>query len=107
MYDRLQRLSIDFYSKWKSGDIVSRVFADAEQVKQAIMVTFETLIPCLLALIGVLGYLFILSWKLSLLMLTVFPFFIYVIVYFSSRMKRVGGQVQRKIADITHIFYAV
>ena len=105
MYDRLQRLSIDFYSKWKSGDIVSRVFADAELVKTAIMVQFETILPCILALSGVLGYLFYLNWKLTILMLTVFPVFTYVVVYFSSRIKKVGGQVQRKIADITHFFH--
>ncbi|RAP34252.1 ABC transporter ATP-binding protein [Candidatus Marinamargulisbacteria bacterium SCGC AG-439-L15] len=103
LYQKLQRLSLDFYTEWKVGEIISRVFSDAEMVRNAILKIFERLLPCILSLIAVSGYLIYLNWKLAAFTLLAMPFFISIIMYFSRIIKKVAGQIQQKLADITHI----
>jgi len=103
LYRKLQCHSMDFYSKWKMGDLTARVFSDVENVKLALLLNFESVLPNILTLVAVTGYLFVLNWKLAAVSLVGMPFFISIMVYFSTRLKRVTGQIQRKTADITHL----
>jgi ATP-binding cassette, subfamily B, bacterial MsbA len=103
LFRKLQRLSLEFYGKMKMGDIIARVFSDSEKVRTAIMLNFESVLPNVLTIIGVSGYLFYLNWKLALTTVVGIPLFVWIISFFSQRMKRVSSQIQRKTADLTHI----
>ena len=62
----MQNQSQTFYSKYKLGDLLSRIFSDVDHVKDAIVLTFSKVFPQTLTFISVLGYLFYLNWKLTL-----------------------------------------
>lgn len=103
LFRKLQQWSMDQYSNWKSGDIITRALSDVDKVKMAIMLNFESILPNFITVVCVSGYLFWLYWPLATLALVGVPAFIYILVFFSQRLKRVTGQIQRQTAGITHI----
>lgn len=103
LYHKMQNQSQTFYSKYKLGDLLSRIFSDVDHVRNAIVLTFSKVFPQTLTFISVLGYLFYLNWKLTLFTILVTPIFIQITNWASQRMKKTTHQAQRKSADITHI----
>lgn len=104
IYMHLHKLSMDFFSKWRLGEIVSRVFNDIGSVQGAVLMNFTTIIPQTLTLIGVTGYLLYLNWKLTLLALVGIPIFIVIVMSFAKKLRELSGQLSQKSADILHIF---
>jgi subfamily B ATP-binding cassette protein MsbA len=100
LFKHIQGLSLDFFEKYRLGDISSRVFSDVGMIEVVIRDSFVSILPQTLTLIGVLGYLFYLNFKLTIIMFIVLPFFIYIIQAFGTRIKKYSSKVQRKSADI-------
>lgn len=103
VYGKLQGVSQHFYMKWKLGDLTTRLFSDSTYVRQTVMASFSDVLPQTLTFFGVLGYLFMINWKLTLFACVAVPLFIYLLSSFTERFKRVNRQMQRKSADIAHI----
>jgi ATP-binding cassette, subfamily B, bacterial MsbA len=103
LYRKLQYMSSHFYSNWKLGDILTRLFSDVSKLKEPIVMTFADILPNSLTLIGILGYLFYLNWKLTIFTFLAVPLFVFIVMYTGNILKRVARQVQRKTADISHI----
>ena len=103
MYRIIHYLPSDDYSSKKHGDIISRIMDDCEKIKRAIFLNFESLLPNVLTIIGVTGYLFYINWKLALLSLLGTPIFIISLNYFSKRLRKVSKMLQQNTADITQM----
>jgi len=103
VFTKLQSCSQHFFNRWKLGELLTRLFNDTQQVKQAIISSFAEAIPQTLTFLGVLGYLFYMNWKLTLFTIITVPVFIFIISYFTEVVKRITKQRQKKISDITHI----
>lgn len=102
-FKHLQDLSLDFYAKWKTGEIMSRTINDISNIQLAIVVISTEIIPQMLTLIGVLGYLLYLNWRLTLLALLITPVFVFAITKFGQEMREIGRNAQKKIADISNL----
>ncbi len=100
IYEHLQRLSLDFYSKWKIGEIMSRSTNDLQVVQNVFVSNIVELLPEAITFIGVLIYLFILNWQLLLMTLITLPLFAYLIQAFGATMKRISNYNQRTLADL-------
>ncbi len=103
VFKKLQDLSLDFFSGWKTGEIMSRVINDIAVIQNAIIVSSVEIIPQMLTLIGVLGYLLYLNWSLTLIAFLTAPIFVYVISKFGQEMRVIGRNAQKKIADISSL----
>lgn len=103
IFKHLQDLSLEFYSKWKTGEVMSRVLNDISVIQGAIIVSTNEIIPQVLTLIGVLSYLFYLNARFTLLILVSAPVFLFFIYKFGIQMKEIGRNTQAKIADISSI----
>lgn len=101
VFKHLQDLSLDFYAKWKTGEIMSRTMNDITNIQLAIVVISTEIIPQLLTLLGVLGYLLYLNWRLTLVALLITPVFVYTIDRFGRQMREIAKNAQKKIADIS------
>lgn len=104
LYMHLNKLSMDFFSKWRLGEIVSRVFNDINNVQNAVLTNFTTIIPQVLTLIGVTGYLIYLNWRLTIVALVAIPIFIIIVMSFAKKLRELSGQLSQKTADIIHVF---
>lgn len=103
LYQHIHSLSLDFFKRFRLGDLITRVFSDIGNVQGVVVSAFQTVIPQALTLLGVLGYLTYLNWRLTIIAIGVLPISMLVIAYFARRLRQVAGLVQSKSADLTHI----
>ncbi|MFH1576740.1 MAG: ABC transporter ATP-binding protein [Candidatus Margulisiibacteriota bacterium] len=101
LYEHLQDMSLDFYSKWNTGELVSRVMNDIQTLQVTLFTVFVTIIPHTVLLIGLLTYIFLLNWRLSLLTFIALPLIVQVIRLFAKEIRQISEGVQQKAADIT------
>lgn len=102
-YKKMHELPQNFFSASKSGDLITRMFNDTEKVQTIIRMSFEALIPQFITVIAITGYLFYLNWMLAVLTLVSAPLLMNVVFFYSKKLKRVLGQSQRKLSDLTHL----
>ncbi|KAF0132905.1 MAG: ATP-binding cassette subfamily B bacterial MsbA [Candidatus Saganbacteria bacterium] len=103
VFKHLQDLSLEFFAKWRTGEVISRITNDISIVQQAIMSSVMDILPSLVTLVGVMGYLIYLNWRLTLITLLVIPLLSWIIKKFGVEMHEVSRDAQRKAADITSI----
>ncbi len=103
LFKLIHYMPTEDYNDKKHGDLVSRMMNDTSKVQQAIFLNFETFLPSLVTLFGVVGYLFSLNWLLTLLTIVGAPIFFVTLTYFSRRLRRVTKQLQQYMGDITQI----
>lgn len=103
IYRTLLYLPQKFYSKWKLGDILTRLGSDAEKVRESITMLFFDILPNIMSFIGILGYLMYLNYKLTLFTMISVPLFVTLIMYMGNRLKRLSATNQQQVADVSHI----
>jgi len=101
LYEHLQALSLDFYGKWHTGELISRMMNDITTLQTTILASFTAIIPQTFLLIGLLIYIFWLNWRLSLLTLIALPLIVQVIRMFAAELRHISERIQQKTADIT------
>lgn len=101
LYEHLQDLSLDFYSQWNTGEIISRIMNDVQTLQVTLFTGFVTIIPHTVLLIGLIIYIFWLNWRLSLLTLIALPLIVQVIRIFAREILVISEGIQKKAADIT------
>jgi ABC-type multidrug transport system fused ATPase/permease subunit len=101
LFTHLQRLSIGFYSRNRTGVIISRITNDVEALDQLVEDGMATLIQSGLTLIGVVVILFVLDPHLALLTFLVLP--LLAVAAFAFRIASADAYrlTREKIATIT------
>jgi subfamily B ATP-binding cassette protein MsbA len=99
----LHNLSLSFYSKNKTGDILSRVTNDVQNLESSMINTTVGSIDKVFTLIGGIVYLVYLNYRLTIFLIIILPFITYVIVKFNYKLKKVSRRVQIKIADVSDV----
>lgn len=95
LYSHLQRLSLAFHSKAKTGDLIARVTYDVERLREVTVVAALPLLTNVLTLIGMLGVMFWLNWELALIAIATFPLFLLSTVRMTKQIQGVARK-QRK-----------
>ena len=103
LYRIIHYLPTEEYNNTNHGDIVSRIMDDCNKIRNIIFLNFESFLPNLFTLIGVVGYLFYLNWILALVSLVGVPIFFFTLSFFSKRLRKVSKQIQQNTADITQM----
>lgn len=75
-FAHLQRLSMTFHDKARTGDLVQRITSDVGRLKEVAVTAALPLLGNLLTLAVMLVVVFVLDWQLALCMLVVFPVFL-------------------------------
>jgi subfamily B ATP-binding cassette protein MsbA len=105
--NRLYRHTLDqsaaFFSRRTTGQLVSRITNDVNQVQNVVSETVADLIRESLAVIGYAGVMFFLDWKLALVVLTSAPLVVYPLVRLGQRVRRTTRRGQEELAHVTHI----
>ena len=103
MFDRLMRIPAPAYDNVASGTLISRVTFDAQQVTDAATRAVTVLVRDSVAVIGLLGWMMWIDWKLTLIALATAPVVMAIVVYFSRRLRRMAHGVQHTMGDVTHV----
>jgi subfamily B ATP-binding cassette protein MsbA len=103
VYRHLQRLSLSYYEKRQTGKIMSYITNDVSAVQSALVDSMIELVTEGMTLLGSLGAMFYLDWKLSLLTLVTLPLVGQAINVFGKKLRTSSTAVQERAADITSV----
>ena len=103
VYEKLQRLSVSFYDKNKTGTIMSYVTNDVSALQAAMVQNTIDMITEGSVLIGSISAMVYLDWKLTLFTFCTFPFVLWLMDFFGKRIRKSGRRIQECTADITSI----
>ena len=95
--------SAAFFSRRTSGQLVSRITNDVNQVQHVVAETMADLIREGLAVVAYAGLLFYLDWQLALVVVTTAPLVVYPLVRLGQRVRRTTRRGQEEMEHVTHL----
>ncbi|WP_337868728.1 ABC transporter transmembrane domain-containing protein [Meiothermus sp.] len=99
LFTHLLTLPVRFFENRKTGEITSRLTSDASTVQNAVSGSLVQFINQAITLIGGIVIIFVTSWKLSLVMLSVVPVVILLASFAGRRLRKLSTQVQDRLAE--------
>jgi len=103
LYIQFHKLSLSFFNQQKSGELTSIVVNDVGNMRQALTTGFQRIFVEPINILAFTSLLFIISWKLALIAITIIPLAGFVIVNISRSIRRKSRRTAVKIAGITNI----
>lgn len=101
LYIHLHRLSLSYFHRERTGELISRVSYDVMKINGTISAAFGTLIKEPMLVVVFLAVLLILSWQLTLVSLVLLPLSVLVITTVGRRLRRSSTASQEAMADLT------
>ncbi len=99
-YWHTQRLSMDYHDHKQSGDVISTVTTDIDSIQSAITSGILDFLYYALTLLGMIGIMFYLDWRFTLIALSVLPALFIVVYTFTRRIKKASRELRKKEAQI-------
>lgn len=103
VFKKLQRLSVSFYDKNKTGTIMSYVTNDVNALQSAMVENTIEMITEGFILIGSVVAMIYLDWRLTLFTVCIFPVVLWFMEFFGKKIRKTGGRIQECTADITSV----
>lgn len=103
VYRHFQRLSLSYYEKRQTGTLMSYVTNDVAALQNALVDNVIDGVTEGMTLIGSLGAMFYIHWKLSLLTIITLPLVAQTINVFGKKLRKTSHVMQERAADITSV----
>lgn len=103
VYRKLMTLSTHFFDTNKLGTIMSYVTNDVAALQGAMVANSIEIITETSVLIGSVGAMVYLDWKLTLFTFCTFPVVLFFMDFFGKKIRKSGRRIQQATADITSI----
>ena len=103
VFKKLQRLSVSFYDKNKTGTIMSYITNDVNALQSAMVENTIEMITEGFILIGSVVAMIYLDWRLTLFTVCTFPVVLWFMEFFGKKIRKTGGRIQECTADITSV----
>ncbi|MDC9724476.1 MAG: lipid A export permease/ATP-binding protein MsbA [Gammaproteobacteria bacterium] len=103
MFDRLLVLPATFFDNSTSGQLMSKLLYDVEQVANASTDAVLTVIRDSLIIIGLLAWMIYLNGTLALIIFLTIPLIAILVFKISSRFRVISKNIQDSMGDVSHI----
>lgn len=103
IFNKILILPLAYYSGQRKGDIMARSTTDVEEIKHTIISSLEMIFREPFAIAFFLGALFFISVQLTLFVLILLPFTIFVIGRIGKSLKRTSVKAQRQLGHLLTI----
>jgi subfamily B ATP-binding cassette protein MsbA len=103
MFRKLQTLPTSYYDDHSTGSLISKLTFDVTQVTAAATNVVTVIVRDSIIILGLLGWLFYLNWKLTLLSLLMFPVIALILNVINSRLRNASRNAQQAMGDITQV----
>jgi len=100
IYAYLQRLSLSFFERTSTGELMSRVANDVDAVEQFVTHGVILTLVDLLRLLGASAVLLVLEWRLALVVLALLPVMAVVLRRFNRLVRPTYRQMRDRLGDI-------
>ena len=88
LHGHLQRLSVRFFTATRTGEILSRITTDVNAMQQAVTGTFTEFLRNFVTLTIAAGIMFMLDWRLAIIVIVVQPLWVYPTVRVGLHQRR-------------------
>jgi subfamily B ATP-binding cassette protein MsbA len=103
LFEKYQRLSLDYFHRRRTGRIMSRVTNDVVVLNESIDLSFNHLVTDSIMALIFFAFLIILSWKLTLLAMIVLPLVFAFIWFVGKKMRKYSERSQERMADVNSV----
>src|ERR1700704_2739105 len=100
MYQRIQRLSLAEHGESRTGDLLTRVTGDIDAIQDFITTALLGIVINVLTLGGMLGVMFYINWRFTLIGLSVAPVLFLVVFFYTKRIKKASRVVKKKESEL-------
>lgn len=102
-FSKLQSQSLNYFETSQTGDLSYRMTEDIDRIGEVVYKIAHQFLPCVLQLIGVLGYMIYQSWQMTLATLIVAPILAVLIGWFGERMRSFSSSSQQRVSDLSSL----
>jgi ATP-binding cassette subfamily B protein len=99
LFQHLVRLPMGFFHEQRSGALSNRISADLGVVRDTLLNTVPQAVRQSVILVGGLIFIFVASWKLSLILLGSVPFVVLAIAFFGRKVRGFSKAAQDSLAE--------
>lgn len=101
MFEKLEEMSVGFFVRHSTGELLSRMNNDVSMVQGAITSAITGLVRDALTVVALVCVVFYRDFKLALIALAVFPLAIYPLLAFGKKLKRYSRRMLVSLEKIT------
>ncbi len=103
VFAHIIRLPANYYDKASSGELLSKILYDVEQVAQVSADALTDLVQNVCLVVGLLTVMMVMCWQLSLMFLLTVPFIGFIVNFTNKRVRRISHKVQKSMGMVTEI----
>ena len=103
LYEKLQTLSLDYFTQKRSGELVSRITNDVQRIDNAVSYAVTDLIYQSFQVISFALLTFCINWRLALISIIVLPLVVVPMVLVGKTLRRLSNRSQEKMADMNSL----
>ncbi|OLR54919.1 thiamine ABC transporter permease [Hornefia porci] len=100
LFHKLQTLDFEFYDKNRTGKLMSRLTGDLFEITELAHHGPEDLLISILTIIGSLVFMFMMEWRLALIVAVLIPIFLVIVMNRRRNMAAASSNVKVKLASI-------
>jgi len=105
IYIHIQSLPLSFFHKKPTGELISRIMNDVSMVQGSVSHALIRVLRDLCSVVGLLGVIFYMDWRLALLSLVFLPMAALPIVIYGKKFRRISTSYQTKIGEATSLLH--
>ncbi len=103
LFEKYQRLSLDYFHSRRTGQIISRVTNDVVVLNESIDIGFNRLVTDSIMAILFAAFLVVISWKLTLLAMVIMPLVFLFIWFIGKKLRKYSERSQERMADVNAV----
>jgi ATP-binding cassette subfamily B protein len=103
VYRHLQRLSLAFFTRTRTGEVQSRIANDIGGVQNVVTSTATSIVSSVTTVLATIVAMFALDWRLAAFSLALLPFFIWLTRRVGRERKRITTERQGRLADMSSL----
>ncbi len=107
VFSHLHKLSLNFFAKRRTGELISRLMNDVGAIQNLLTETPMDALKHLVTIIGGVGFLLMMNWRLCVLILILLPLLAIVARIFGKRLKILSMTIQDQTAHVTTLIEEV
>lgn len=101
LFSHILRLPVSFHDQHSTGELISKITYDAEQVKQSLTKALIVLVREGAFVIGLIAVMFYHSWQLSLIFFLIAPVIALIVSFVSKRFRQLSRRIQQAMGGVT------
>ena len=100
LFSHLHRLSLGFYTRNETGDLMSRITNDSDTIQQVVSFALVQVLSSAVLILWIMWQMLTLNWAYALVSLSVVPLMVITTVWFSNQARKAFRITRQSIGDV-------